>query len=282
MQFIIKEKTIKNFKIYLQHNEKSKNTIDKYIRDIRNFLDWSHGKKTDKAMLLEYKTYLCKKYAPRSVNSVLSSLNSFFTFIGKNDFKIKTLKIQSQVFLAKQKELTKEEYLCLLQAAKHEKNKKIYYILQTIASTGIRISELKYITIDTIKTGQTTINSKSKIREIFLPSALCMILKDYAKTNNITSGPIFITNSGKPLDRSFIWRKLKKLCAEANVDKAKVYPHNFRHLFARTFYEKHKDIVRLSDILGHSSVNTTRIYTVECGSIHKKKIQDLNLVYLPE
>ncbi|MDO4563160.1 MAG: tyrosine-type recombinase/integrase [Clostridia bacterium] len=277
MRKITKE-MVKNFELYLYEEEKSGNTIEKYLRDIRFFKEWLNGRELEKSVVLEYKRELCGKYAPASVNSILSSLNALFAFLGWHEFKVKTLKIQRQIFASSEKELTKAEYERLLMAAKNKKNEKLYYLMQTIASCGIRISELSAITTLAVKTGQATINCKGKIRQIFLPKALCKMLKEYIKRNNIKSGSVFVSRTGQPLNRSNVWKMLKNLCESAKVSKDKVFPHNFRHLFARTFYSLQKDIVRLADILGHSSVNTTRLYTMETGIVHQKQLQKLGLL----
>ena len=182
------------------------------------------------------------------------------------------------MFTSTEKELTKSEYDRLLEAAKQKKNERLYLLMQTICSTGIRVSELCFITIETINRGRAEINCKGKRRSVFLPTKLCKILKNYAKEQKIKSGAVFVTQSGNPLDRSNIWSDMKKLCKAANVSEKKVFPHNLRHLFARTYYSLQKDIVRLADILGHSNVNTTRIYTMETGEIHRRQIQKLGLI----
>ena len=227
---------------------------------------------------MEYKHTLCQRYAPRSVNSVISSLNAFFMFAEWYELKIKTLKIQKQIFADKKRELEKSEYEKLLTAAKDKKNERLYYLMQTIASTGLRVSEIRYVTVDAVKNGEAVINCKGKIRQVFLPKKLCVMLKSYVKSQGIKSGSVFVSKNGNPLNRCNIWKMLKLLCESANVDKSKVFPHNFRHLFARTFYSLQKDIVRLADILGHSSINTTRIYTMETGEIHRRQIQHLGLL----
>lgn len=259
----ITDEVIKRFELYLYEEERSDNTIEKYMRDIRFFREWLKGKGIDKSVVIEYKKELCKRYAIKSVNSMLSSINAFFLFMGWHDLKVKTLKIQRHIFADKSKELSKAEYERLLLAAKDKRNERIYYLMQTIASTGLRVSEIKYITCEAVRQGQAVIDCKGKIRQIFLPKKLCKMLKKYIKFRNIKSGSVFITRSGKPLDRCAIWKMLKDLCESAGVSQDKVFPHNFRHLFARTFYSLQKDIVRLADILGHSSVETTRIYTME-------------------
>ena len=274
----ITEKLIKNFRNYLINEEKSDATLEKYIRDISAFLAWLCGRGVDKQTVLEYKAYLVENYKPASVNSVLSSLNSFFTYNEWYDCKVKSLKIQKQIFASEEKELTKAEYERLLDAAKSNKNERLYLLMQTICSTGIRVSELRYVTVVAVKTGVANINCKGKLRQVFLPKVLCKVLSKYIREQKITSGSVFVSRTGKPLDRSNIWSDMKKLCESAGVSKNKVFPHNLRHLFARTYYSLQKDIVRLADILGHSSVNTTRIYTMETGEVHKRHIEKLGLL----
>ncbi len=273
----ITDKIIYEYKRHLLDEEKSPATIEKYLRDVTAFRIWLRRREVDKQVMLEYKEYLISVYSPRSVNSILSSLNSLFDYLSLHDCKVKTLKIQRQIFTDKDKELTRDEYMRLLQAAKN--NKRLYYLMQTICSTGIRISELKYISVEAVRTGQTNIRCKGKVRTVILPKQLCKILKHYIKEQNIQSGAVFITKTGRPLDRSNIWSDMKKLCDSAGVAKSKVFPHNLRHLFARTFYSSQKDIVHLADILGHSSVNTTRIYTMETGEVHRRQIERMNLIY---
>lgn len=274
----ITNELICSFKTYLIEEEKSKNTIEKYIRDITFFMMWLTSREVTKILALEYKKELCEKYAPSSVNAAISSLNSFFSFIGWHDIRIKALKIQRQIFSNKNKELTKAEYERLLTAAKSKKNERLYLLMQTICSTGIRVSELRFVTCEAVKKGQAVISCKGKMRTIFLPKELCRMLKEYIMEQGIKDGSVFVSRSGKPLDRSYIWKMLKNLCEAAGVSKDKVFPHNFRHLFARTYYSLQKDIVRLADILGHSSVETTRIYTIETGDICRRQIQKLGLL----
>ncbi len=275
---IITNELINNFRIYLYEEERSDNTIEKYMRDIRFFREWLQDRSIDKSIVIEYKKELCERYAIKSVNSMLSSINAFFVFMGWYDLKVKTLKIQRRIFADKSKELSKSDYERLLIAAKNKKNERLYYLMQTIAGTGLRVSEIKYVTCEAVRQGQAVINCKGKIRQIFLPKKLCQMLKKYVKSQNIKSGSVFVTRSGRPLDRYAIWKMLKDLCESAGVSKDKVFPHNFRHLFARTFYSLQKDIVRLADILGHSSVETTRLYTMESGTEHIKQLQKLGLL----
>lgn len=264
------------FKEFLICEEKAKATVDKYLRDVAAFAAWSAGRRLCKSVILAYKERLMTQYAPRSINSVFSSLNAFFGYIGRPDCRVKALKIQRQIFA--ERELSKAEYERLLRAAKACANQRLYYVMQTICATGIRVSELKFITVAAIHAGSTVIQCKGKLRTVFLPGQLCKMLKKYVKKRGITSGSVFVTKNGRPLDRSNIWADMKKLCAAAGVAKEKVFPHNLRHLFARTYYRLQKDIVRLADILGHSSVETTRIYTMETGDVHRKQIEKMHLL----
>ena len=277
----ITKNLIEKFKQYLIEEEKASATLEKYMRDITAFFVWLAGGELDKLKVLGYKEYLINaNYAPASVNSVLSSLNSFFEFNEWHGLKVKMLKIQKQIFAERNKELTKSEYERLLDAAKQKKNERLYYLMQTICASGIRVSELSAITIEAVKARRANINCKGKMRVVILPKELCKMLTEYARGQKITSGPVFITKTGKPLDRSTIWKMMKALCESAGVDREKVFPHNLRHLFARTYYSIQKDIVRLADILGHSSVNTTRIYTMETCDVHRRQIQRLRLLRL--
>ena len=267
-----------NFQRMLVEEEKSPNTVEKYVRDVQSFLDWLGNREISKTVVLEYKRTLVEKYATTSVNSAISALNSFFAHVGKMELKVKILKKQQRIFLPKERQMTKAEYERLLSVASLRRDQKLYLLIQTICSTGIRVSELKFITVSAVKTGEAEINSKGKIRTAFLPNELCKKLSLYQEKNKIKSGPVFVSKNGNPLNRSNIWSSMKGLCNEARVPKEKVFPHNLRHLFARTYYSMKKDIVRLADILGHGSINTTRIYTMESGETHKKQIQSLGLI----
>lgn len=274
----ITDALIQAFKEHLINEEKSASTLDMYTRDITVFMKWANQRPLTKSLVLEYKQWLMETYAPTSVNASLSALNSFFLFNEWHDLKVKALKIQKQIFASTDKELTKREYERLLLAAKQKKNQRLYYLMQTICSTGIRVSELKFITAEAVKTGQAVIHCKGKTRVVILPKQLCRMLKRYLSQQQITDGAVFVSKNGNPLDRSNIWADMKKLCESAGVSKEKVFPHNLRHLFARTYYSLQKDVVRLADILGHSSVNTTRIYTMETGDVHRRQIQELGLL----
>lgn len=276
----ITQDLIENFKNHLIDEEKASATLEKYVRDIKAFFVWVSGLEISKRTVLDYKEYLIGNFAPASVNSVLSSLNAFFQFNNWHELKVKMLKIQKQIFVQKERELTRAEYVRLLNAAREKKNERLYLLMQAICSSGIRVSELKYVTVESLRSRSTTINNKGKMRIVLLPAKLCSTLAEYTKRQKILSGPVFVTKTGKPLDRSTIWKMMKALCVRAQVSERKVFPHNLRHLFARTFYTLEKDIVRLADILGHSSVNTSRIYTMETGEIHRKKLQKLGLLQL--
>ena len=274
----ITNKLINEFKEYLKAEEKSAATLEKYIRDIRAFVAWINGRELNKDLVLEYKQSIVSAYAPASVNSMLSSINSFFAYNEWYELRVKALKIQKQIFADREKELTKEEYKRLLRTAKKRNNEQLCLVMQTICSCGIRVSELSAVTVEAVRTKKASINCKGKMRIVMLPDDLCRLLMRYIRENNIKSGAVFVTRNGRPLDRSNIWRMMKSLCIDAGVSPNKVFPHNLRHLFARTFYGIEKDIVKLADILGHSSVNTTRIYTMETYEQHRKLIQKLGLL----
>ena len=268
---------IKLFRRFLVEEEKALATIEKYVHDVTAFAEWLGERYIEKSNVLSYKAQLIENYAPASVNSILSSLNKFFSFCGWHELKVKNIRIQRKIFSSTETELTKDEYQRLLFAAKD--NRRLYLLMQTICSTGICMSELKFVTLDAVKRGSVDVCFKGKCRTVFIPKQLCKILQKYSKERKIATGPVFITQSGRPLDRSNIWADMKKLCKAAGVSEKKVFPHNLRHLFASTYYSIQKDIVRLADILGHSSVNTTRIYTTESGEIHQKQIQGLGLLH---
>lgn len=264
------------FADHLKTEEKSDLTTEKYVRDVERFLHWLGDRELEKQAVLVYKAVLMEQYAVVSVNSVISSLNSYFEFLGRPDCRVKTLKHQRRTFLPEEKELSKAEYGRLLAAAAGKP--RLCLLMQTICSTGIRVSEHKFITVEAAKVGYAEVRLKGKCRTVFLPGKLCKALLDYAKKQRITQGSIFITAGGKPLDRCNIWAEMKKLCSTAGVSREKVFPHNLRHLFARIYYGLEKDIVRLADILGHSSINTTRIYTMDSGHTHRKQIERMHLL----
>lgn len=276
---ILTEKIISEFEKHLTLEEKSPITIEKYIRDVTAFMVFLSNRAISKEIAIEYKQQLVNDgYAVRSINSMLVSLNGLFAFLGWDDCKVKTIKSQQQIFCPEEKELTKAEYMRLVNTAKQKGNERLNLILQTICCTGIRISELKFITVEAVKQGEATVSCKAKARSIFIIKNLQKKLLQYADKHHIKSGIIFITRNGKPVNRSNIWREMKSLCEQANVNPNKVFPHNLRHLFARTFYGIEKDIAKLADILGHSSINTTRIYIISTGSEHRRRMENMRLI----
>lgn len=277
-QIILSDKLLKMYIQYLREQERSESTIKSYQRELMSLQLYLDERPITKDILLAYKTMLTSQYSPCTCNVTISALNSYLKYIGRPDLMIKPLKIQRQIYEPAEKELTRKEYDKLIRAANINGQERLSLIMQTICSTGIRVSELQYVTVEAIKEGKTIATNKGKSRIVFIPAPLQKLLKKYVVNSNITSGPIFITRSGKPLDRSNLWKDMKQLCSIAKVNPEKVYPHNLRHLFARTYYTQYKDLSRLSDILGHSNVCTTRIYTKESGAIHAKQIAALGLV----
>lgn len=275
---VIMAKMIAEFEEHLILEERSVATIQKYIRDVNAFMAYAQNSAITKETVIAYKKYLQENYAVRSVNSMLASINSFFSLFGWNDLKVKSLKLQQQVFCPEEKELTKEEYTRLCRTAERRHNERLNLILQTICGTGIRVSELQYITVEAVKHGEAVVCCKAKTRTVFLVKALRQKLLHYAAEQNIKSGMIFVTRTGKPISRTNIWREMKALCLEANVNPQKVFPHNLRHLFARVFYGIEKDIAKLADILGHSSINTTRIYIISTGTEHRQRMENMRLI----
>lgn len=269
---------INRFTAHLVEQEKSKSTIERYTYNLNLLYTFLKNEQLTKNKLIEWKEELVKNYAATSVNAILAAINTFFNFAGWAEFRIKQLKIQKNLFCREEKELTKEEYSRLVKAAEKMENRRLSLVLQSICATGIRVSELQFITVEAVKKGRTVVNCKAKTRTIFLPEKLRNVLIQYAKEQKIISGPIFVTKTGKALNRSNIWRDMKNLCISAGVSSEKVFPHNLRHLFARTYYTLEKDLFRLADILGHSNVNTTRIYTMESGAVHAKQIEHMSLV----
>lgn len=274
----ITTKDIAGFREHLILEERSVATIQKYIRDVKAFMAYAQNSAITKETVIAYKKYLQENYAVRSVNSMLASINSFFSFFGWNDLKVKSLKLQQQVFCPEEKELTKGEYTRLCRAAVRKHNERLNLILQTICGTGIRVSELQYITVEAVKHGEAVVCCKGKTRAVFIVKELRQKLLRYAAEQNIQSGMIFVTRTGKPISRTNIWREMKALCVEANVNPQKVFPHNLRHLFARVFYGIEKDIAKLADILGHSSINTTRIYIISTGIEHRRRMENMHLI----
>ena len=274
----ITARMIAEFREHLILEERSEITIEKYIRDVKAFAKYTQNSAITKETVITYKKYLQENYAVRSVNSMLASINSLFVFLGWHDLKVKSLKLQQQVFCPEEKELTKAEYARLCRTAERKHNERLNLILQTICGTGIRVSELQYITVEAVKNGEAVVNCKAKTRSVFIVKELKQKLLRYAAEQGIKSGMIFVTRTGKPISRTNIWREMKALCEEANVNPQKVFPHNLRHLFARVFYGIEKDIAKLADILGHSSINTTRIYIISTGTGHRHRMENMRLI----
>lgn len=276
---ILTSKAVQSFKKYLREEEKSANTIEKYLRDVRAFAEYLGGAEVTKEAVIAYKSkLLAESYAVRSINSMLASLNGLFSFLGWTDCRVKSIKLQRQIYCPEEKELTKAEYMRLVNTAKQKGNERLNLILQTICGTGIRVSELQYITVEAVKCGEAIVSLKGKTRTIFIVRELQKKLLRYAAEQGISSGTIFITRTGRPLSRTNIWREMKGLCEQAGVNPQKVFPHNLRHLFARVFYGIEKDIAKLADILGHSSINTTRIYIISTGNEHRKRMENMRLI----
>ena len=275
---LITEGQITCYIAHLQEQERSDKTVYKYKHSLLELSEYLGGQPITRVKLIEWKEVLCKTYAPATVNLMLTAINCFFQYMGWSEFKVRLLKIQRLLFRSEERELSQSEYTRLVQAAQQEGKERLSLILQTICSTGIRVSELKYVTVEAIHTGRAEVCNKGKRRTVFLPDKLCRLLKKYIEKQKNTAGAVFVTRTGKPMDRSNIWREMKALCKRAGVKPEKVFPHNLRHLFARTFYTLEKDLSRLADILGHSSISTTRIYTAESGKIHQKQIERMGLV----
>lgn len=272
------EAKIAGLKQNLILEERSEATIEKYIRDVRSFAGFVRNEEVSKERVIAYKQHLQAHYAARSVNSMLASLNSLFAFLGWHDLRVKSLKLQRQLYCPEEKELTKAEYLRLCRAAERLQNQRLCLILQTICSTGIRVSELQFITVEAVKCGEAIVRCKGKTRAVFLVKGLRQKLLRYAASHGIKSGPIFLTRRSKPVNRTNIWKEMKSLCKDAHVAPEKVFPHNLRHLFARAFYDIEKDIAKLADILGHSSIDTTRIYIISTGAEHRCRMELLRLI----
>ena len=272
------ENQIAAFATYLKSEEKSENTIEKYIRDVRAFSAYVGKAEITKETVIAYKNKLVSdNYAVRSINSMVASLNGLFSFLGWADLTVKSIKLQRQIYCPEEKELTKAEYMRLVNTAKQKGNERLNLLIQTICGTGIRVSELSYITVEAVKCGKAVVSLKGKTRSVFIVRDLQKKLLRYAAEQKIISGAIFITRNGKPMSRTNIWREMKNLCEQAGVNPKKVFPHNLRHLFARTFYGIEKDIAKLADILGHSSINATRIYIITTGNEHRQRMENMRL-----
>lgn len=274
----VSQEMMEMFITKLYSDEKSENTISKYQHDIRQFFEFSKGKEICKVLVMEYKAFLSSKYAVSSVNSMLAALNSFLKFCDWDDCCVKPFKVQKRIFCSEEQELTKAEYVRLVETAKKSGNERMYFILQTICGTGIRVSELQYITVEAVRNGEAIVNCKGKTRVVIIVKALQKRLLNYIKCHKRESGAVFVTRTGKPINRTNVWREMKGLCERAQVKAEKVFPHNLRHLFARVFYKIEKDIVKLADILGHTSINTTRIYMMSTIGEHRNRMEQMHLI----
>ena len=275
---IVTEKRIQAFAAHLHDEEHSRATIEKYLHDIRYFAEYADKRNIDKSLILSFKEYLAERYALSSTNSMLAALNAFLRFMGWNDCCVRQFKIQRPTYYPEEKELTKAEYMRLCRTAEKGRNERLSLVIQTLCGAGIRVSELQYITVEAVRLGKAEVSCKGKTRTVFIVPELKKKLLCYVKKQRIQSGSVFITKTGKSLNRSNIWREMKALCEEAGVAPEKVFPHNLRHLFARVFYGIEKDIAKLADILGHSSINTTRINIMTTDSEHKKRMERMRLI----
>lgn len=275
---ILTDTLFRKFELSLYDDEKSENTIAKYAHDLRYFASFARNRIVNKSLVVEYKAVLGREYALSSANSMLAALNTFLRFMEWSDCCVKQFKMQKKTYCSEDTELSKTEYISLIRTAESKKNKRLSLLLQTICGTGIRVSEVRFITVEAAVKGEAIVSCKGKTRKIFIINKLRKKLLRYAKECNIKTGIIFITKSGKVMNRSNIWRAMKELCREAGVASNKVFPHNLRHLFARTFYSIEKDIAKLADILGHSNINTTRIYIISTGVEHRRRMENMRLI----
>lgn len=270
---------IGQYERYLHREERSQETMHKYLRDVRSFYAWLANRPVTKERVAEWKEGLQQSgKAAITVNGALAALHSFFTMLGWNECRVKYLKIQRQMFRDASRELDRNEFSRLVTAARQSGNERLALLLEAICGTGVRVSEIQYLTVEAVRKGRTDISLKGKIRTILIPARLAKKLLKYAQKQKITSGEIFVTASGKGLCRRQIWGEMKKLCKAAGVDESKVFPHNLRHLFARTYYRVCRDIVQLADVLGHSSIETTRMYLITTGAEHSRRLDQLGLV----
>lgn len=275
----ITERQIADFALHLREQEREKSTIEKYLHDVGSFYGWLDGRTLTKEMTSAWKEHITTLgYAPATVNGKLAALNGFLEFAGWQDCRVKPLRVQRQIFRDASRELSKDEYERLIKTAHALERERLALVIETICALGIRVSELRFITLEALSLGRAEISLKGKVRTILIPGKLCRKLQKYARKQKIASGEIFLTRSGKGLSRKQIWAEMKALCKKAGVDASKVFPHNLRHLFARCFYRACRDIVRLADILGHSSIDTTRIYLISTGIEHAKTLEALHLI----
>ena len=273
------QKTLDLYRGYLAQRERGRATVDKYLRDVRDFACWLGGRELTKEAAAAWKAELLRRgRAPSTVNAALAALNGLFRFLNREDCRLSFLRLQRRAFRDQSRELTREEYTRLVGAARSLGRERLALLLETFGGTGIRVSEARYITAEAARRGRAELSLKGKIRTILLPAKLCRKLLQYAKARGITSGPVFRARTGRPLSRRQIWAEMKALCAAARVDPKKVFPHNLRHLFAVTFHRACRDVVKLADVLGHSSIETTRVYLMTTEKEHRRQLDRLRLV----
>ena len=276
---IITAKHIVSFGQFLREEERSAATVEKYFREVRLFAAFLNDSEVTKTSVAQWKGHLlAESYNPTTVNGKLSAIDRFLSFVGWEDCRVKHLRLQRRLFRESNRELSKEEYMRLLAAAATCGKERLSLLMETICATGIRVSEVRYITVEAANAGKAEISLKGKIRTILIPGKLCRKLSKYARKNKIASGELFLTRSGRPLSRKQIWAEMKAICEKAGVETGKVFPHNLRHLFARTFYKVCRDVAHLADVLGHSSIETTRIYLISTGVEHAQTLEQMRLV----
>ena len=274
----ITEETLAAFARQLGEEERSPATLEKYLREVRQFAAFLGGREVTRELAAAWREELSARQSPATVNGKLTALDRLLAFLGWEDCRVKHLRVQRQLFRDSARELSREEYARLVETARRLGRGPLSLLMETICATGIRVSEVSYITAEAVREGRTEIALKGKIRTILLPGKLCRKLEKYARQKKITSGELFLTRSGRPMSRKQIWAEMKGVCRAAGVAPSKVFPHNLRHLFARCFYRVSRDVAKLADVLGHSSIETTRIYLISTGAEHARTLDQLRLI----
>lgn len=279
MEHILTQEQIRQYSHWLRTEERAGGTVEKYLRDIRNFAVWLENRPIDRETVICWKeSLISRKYATSTINAAISALNGLFHYLGWDECRTKFLRVQRRAFRDAGRELERKEYEALVAAAKSRGQERLALLMETICATGIRVSEVRYITVEAVQRGQAEISLKGKIRTILIPGKLRKKLLKYAEKQKTISGEVFLTRDGKPLSRHQIWAEMKRLCKYAEVEPSKVFPHNLRRVFAVAFYRASRDIVKLADVLGHSSIETTRIYLLTSGTEHRRQLDRLGLV----
>lgn len=264
---------------YLKQEERTPATLEKYLRDVRAFALWLDGRPVTREAVTGWKErLLAERRAPSTVNAALSALNGLFRFLGWEGCRARFVKVQRRLFRDPARELSRTDYDRLITAARELGRERLALVMETICATGVRVSELRYLTVEAVQRGRAEISLKGKVRVILIPTKLARKLLKYAKKNKTVSGEIFLTGNGKSLSRRQIWAEMKRLCVQAGVEPSRVFPHNLRHLFATAYYRAYRDIAKLADVLGHSSIETTRIYLLTSGAEHQRQLDRLGLV----